>query len=402
MKTLAWPMEPPEVKRVLRAIQFKHFKWDIYHRGDTSILPDALVVSEQEHQFLVDTAEAVWTALREVEQIVCDDESLLDAVAAPAALHQPIIDQSTDNPRVTRCDFHLTEKGDWVISEFNDDVPSGFAECTGLADVLTEGFADRFEGYEFRGDLRAAIEQAFAPYDSVGFIHATAHSEDLQHVALVAEWLEQKGHTTTLGSPANLQIDDGQATLFDTPVDALFRYYPGEWLGELPNADVWMEVPKFLPVMNPLSALVSQSKRFYAVWNEHDIELSDDSREVLDEFIPQSVYLSSLTPEEVLNNPKRWVLKGSFGRMGNTVRIGPLMPKPKWQKAVQDAFDDSEIVVAQRRFDTAPLWTSRGMGYATVGVYLVDGRFAGYFSRIDKGPLIDYDSWHVPTLVEIS
>jgi glutathionylspermidine synthase len=402
MKTLAWPMEPDEIMRVLRAIQFRHFKWDIFHRGDTSILPDALVLSGEEHRTLVEAAEQVWAALREVEDVVRRDASLLEAVGVPEALREATLNQRDDNPRVTRCDFHLTEEGRWVISEFNDDVPSGFGESSGLADVLTEEWSERFPGLTFKGDLRAAIEQSFAPWPSVGLIHATGYSEDLQHAALVKEWLEQAGHTTVLGSPANLRVDGEQAYVFDTPVDAIFRYYPGEWLGDLPNAEDWFEASCFLPAMNPLSALAAQSKRFYACWNEHDIELSQTARTWLDEYLPGSVYLSSLTAEEVLANPKRWVLKGAFGRMGDTVRIGPLMPKEKWQEAVHDAFDVPHIVVAQQRFDTAPLWTTRGMGYATVGVYLVDGQFAGYFSRIDKGPLIDYDSWHVPTLVEIS
>ena len=402
MKTIAWPMESDDVMGVLRAIQFEYFKWDIFHKGDTSILPDALVLTGDEHRRLVDAARQVWKGLRDVEDAVCDDPALLEAMAVPKRLHPAIVDQRPDNPRVTRCDFHLTDDGDWVISEFNDDVPSGFGESHGLSAVLEQHFSQRFAGLEFPGDLKAAIQNSFSPWSTIGLIHATGHSEDLQHAALVEDWLEQAGHDTVLGSPANLSMDDGQAHLFDTPIDAIFRYYPGEWLGELPNADAWLEASTTVPSMNPLSALAAQSKRFYAAWNEHDIDLSDEVRDVLDRYLPRSVYLSSLDRDEILNNPRRWVLKGAFGRMGDTVRIGPLMPKDKWKKAVDDAFDVADLVVAQRRFDMAPLWTTRGMGYATVGVYLVDGQFAGYFSRIDKGPLIDYDSFHVPTLVEVS
>ena len=398
---MAWPMEPAEVRQVLRAIQFKHFKWDIFHRGDTSILPDAIVLSDEEHRFLADTAERVWAALRDVEAIVGGDEALLEAVAVPESVRSAIQEQRDDHPRVTRCDFHLTEKGKWVISEFNDDVPSGFAECVGLSDILGEHYAERFPGLSFRGDLKQAIVDSLSPFESIGFIHATGYSEDLQHVALVADWLKDEGHDAELGAPTNFRVEDGRAFVFDTAVDAIFRYYPGEWLAEIPNVGQWAKAASFLPIMNPLSALASQSKRFYACWNEHDIPIDEEQQRLLDEFIPTSMYLSSLDKDEVLSNPKRWVLKGAFGRMGKTVRIGPLMPKPKWEKAVHDAFDTSEIIAAQRRFDTAPLWSSRGLGYATVGVYLVDGAFAGYFSRIDKGPLIDYDSWHVPTLVEV-
>ncbi|MFU8805670.1 MAG: glutathionylspermidine synthase family protein [Bradymonadaceae bacterium] len=402
MRTMAWPMEPYEVVEVFKAIQFAHFKWDIFHRGDSSILPEALVLTAGEHQKLVEAAEGVWAGLREVEAVVRRDADLLDAVAVPATLTQAIVEQRDDHPRVTRCDFHLTTDGGWMISEFNDDVPSGYAECTGLAAVLMEDWSERFEGLEFKGDLRGQTLDSLKPWSSIGLVHATAYSEDLQHVALVEEWLKKVGHTTILGSPANLSVEGEQTYLFDTPIDALFRYFPGEWIGDLPNFEDWSRAARTLPMMNPLSALASQSKRFYATWSEHEIPLSEEASGWLDAHIPPSRYLGSMSKEEVFSNPEKWVLKGAFGRMGNTVRIGPLLSEADWKKAVDEAFDVPRVVVAQERFETAALWTSKGLGYATVGVYLVDGRFAGYFSRIDKGPLIDYDSWHVPTLVEIS
>jgi glutathionylspermidine synthase len=402
MKTMAWPLDPYEVMHAYRAIQFAYCKWDIFHRGETSILPEAIVLSSDEHRFLVEAAEGVWSALREIEEQVCRDEALLEAVAVPAGIRSAIVGQREDNPRVTRCDFHLTKDGRWMISEFNDDVPSGFGECAGVAEVLTTHWAERFEGLRFEGDIRRALCEAFAGFEVIGLVHATGYSEDLQHVALVAKWLEEAGHETLLASPANLRVEGDQVMLFDTPVDALFRYYPGEWIGSLPNAEDWQRAASLVPMMNPLSALASQSKRFYAAWQAHGLKISDEGRSWLEAHIPASTYLGALSEQEVLDAPRRWVLKGSFGRMGNTVRIGALMSGQEWEKAVKEAFEVSQVVVAQERFETAPLWTSKGLGYATVGVYLVNGRFAGYFSRIDRGPLIDYDSWHIPTLVEVS
>lgn len=400
METMAWPLEPEEAMWVFRSIQFTSFKWDIFHRGDTSILTDALILTAEQHNKAVEIAEGVWAALRKVEHQACQNRGFLKDLAVPEGLHDAILEQRVENPRVTRCDLHLTEGGEWMISEFNDDVPSGFGECTGLNEALETHFKDRFAGLEFRGDLRKALVDSFGTDQSIGLVHASGYSEDLQHVALVAEWLKQEGKETTIGSPSNLEVREGKAYLFEEPIDALFRYFPGEWLSDLPNSEAWKESAAFLPSMNPLSALASQSKRFYALFNEREIHLKEEERELLHAHIPYSLFLSSVKKEEVLQQPEKWVLKGSFGRMGNTVRIGPLMPKEKWEKAVEEAYEVSYVVAAQRRFDTRSVWTTRGMGYPTLGVYLVDGKFAGYFSRIDKGPLIHYDSWHVPTLVK--
>ncbi len=399
MDTLAWPMEAEETMQVLRSIQFKYFKWDIFHRGDTSIIPDALVLTDDEHRYLVDAAESSYAALMEVESQVASDPDLLDLVGVPQALHDPILRQPDDHPRVTRCDFHLTARGQWMISEFNSDDTAGFAESYGLAQVLGNQWRQRFKGLGFRGDLRRAICDSFQDYPRIGLLHATAYSEDLQHVALVERWLQDEGHDTVIGAPSNLSMVDDQPHVLDSPVDAVFRYYPGEWLVNLPNFDAWQAASPKLASMNPLSAVASHSKRCYALWQGDAVSLSDEARSTLNRFFPPSQLLEDLDRAEILNNPNRWVLKGAYGRTGDTVRIGPLMPKEAWTKAVNEAFDQPQNIVAQKRFEMMPMWTSRGLSYPTVGVFLVDGKFAGYFSRVDRGPLIGYDSWHVPTLV---
>lgn len=402
MRTMAWPLMAEEVESVFRSIQFAYMKWDVYHRGDTSMLPEALVLSEEEHAELVSAAETVWAALRVVEAAIRTDADALARIGVPDGLIPMVLAQRPDGPRVTRCDLHRTPDGRWLISEFNDDVPSGFGECAGLAAVLQDAYGDRFAGLTFRGDLRRRLVEAFAPWRRVGLVCATAYSEDVQHVGLVQKWLDEAGHETLLGSPANLGIVRGEPCLFEQPIDALFRYFPGEWIAELPNAAAWAECAPVLPMMNPLSALASQSKRFYAEWE--DCAACDDPahRQALARYLPRTVPVDALDRASLIGEQGRWVLKGAFGRMGNTVHIGALMNAPDWSRVVDAALAAPGEHAAQERFQTAPVWTARGMCYPTVGVYLVDGRFAGHFSRVGKSPLIDGDSWHVPTLVAVS
>lgn len=401
MRTMAWPLQADEVERVFRAIQFTYMKWDVYHRGDTSMLAEALVLTEAEHTELVHAAETVWGALRVVERALMTDASALARVGVPEGLIPMIGSQGPSGPRVTRCDFHRTPEGRWWISEYNDDVPSGFGECVGLATVLQSTYGDRFAGLSFRGDLRQQLVEAFAPWHRIGLVCATAYSEDVQHVGLVQKWLDEAGHETLLGSPANLGVEEGGIRLFGQPIDALFRYYPGEWIAELPNADAWAAATTCLPMMNPLSALASQSKRFYAEWEECTGLLEPTQREALARHLPRTLRVDALDRAELVGEQARWVLKGAFGRMGNTVQIGALMDASSWGRAVDAALAAPGEHAVQERFPTAPVWTARGLCYPTVGVYLVDGRFAGHFSRVGKSPLIDGDSWHVPTLVAV-
>jgi glutathionylspermidine synthase len=403
MKTRAWPLEPEEVRALLRALQFHWRKWDVFHRGDVSVLPETLVLTRAEDALLREAAARVWKGLRALEDAACRDPDLLEQVAIPEPLHRAMQAQKGHHPRVCRCDFHPTMEGGWMISEFNEDVPSGFAEATGIPTLLMEAVGPLWADVAPAGDLRGALLRALARYPTVGLVHATAYSEDLQHVTLLGDWLREAGHRVVLGSPANLSLDaDGKPCLLGEAVDAIYRYFPGEWIGELPNTEVWTEAAAFLPMMNPLSALVAQSKRIYALPHEGCLALPDDARPWWDAHMPVSRFVESVGSDRLRAERERWVLKGAFGRMGNTVRMGSLFGDTAWTSQVEAALRIPNLVAAQERFATRPLWTRLGLSYPTVGVYLVDGVFAGYFSRVDRGPLIHYDSYHVTTLVELS
>jgi len=400
MKTLAWPLEPDEIQAALRAMRFDHCKWDIFHRGQSNFLTDAIVLSQAEHELLTSTAAEVWQALRKLEAAVIADPEALASVGVPPDLQSTIRAPMVPGPRLTRCDFHLVAGGQWLISEFNEDGPGGFAESYGLNAVLSGQWADRFAGLVFAGDIRAALVDAFRPWPSIGLVYPTAYSEDLQQVALIADWLREAGHTAVAGSPANLTMTRGRARLFDQPIEALFRYFPGEWIGDLPNFEHWRQASAVLPMMNSLAALVAQSKRFYAAASEHELDIPADARQSIARHLPPSRYLVPAMRDQLLAERVDWVLKGAFGRMGNAVRLGIGYSPEQWREMVDQALHSAEPYAIQACFDAVPSWFSNGLGYATIGVYLVEGRFAGYYSRVSPIPVINYDSCHVATLVE--
>jgi glutathionylspermidine synthase len=401
MRTLAWPLEGEEFASALSALRFGHCKWDLYQRGKRSILPDAIVLSAAEHDTLVSVSEGLWRSLRAIEEAACADPEALDLLGVPPELFGALARQRAGHPRVSRCDFHRTVDGSFAISEFNEDVPSGFIESVGIQTVLAAEWAERFAGLRFAGDLRAALVAALSPHPRVGMIFPTAYSEDLQHVAAVAGWLEAAGHATVLGSPANLVMEGEVATLFGEPVDALFRCFPGEWIAALPNVADWERACAAVPMMNPLSALVAQSKRFYALAADPRWPVADETRALLATYLGASLHLEAVPRETLLAERERWVLKGAFGRMGDSVCIGSELEPAQWERALDAAFVEPGRFAVQERFDTAPMWFSDGIGYATIGAFLVDGRFCGYFSRVAKTPLIGYEAGHVATLVEV-
>ena len=400
MRTEAWPLEADEIHSVFQALRFAHCKWDIYHRGRDDLLPDSIILSQAEHRQLIKSARETWLALRELETAVIGSQDILAAIGLPEALRPTLEAPRPAAPRLTRCDFHLAVGGQWVITEFNEDGPGGYTESFGLNTVLEGGFGRRFPGLEFAGDIRQAIVRAFEPWQHIGLVLATAYSADLQQVALIADWLRAAGKQATVGSPANLLMRNGQAEMFGEPVEALFRYYPGEWIADLPNLADWTEASQSLPMVNDMAALAAQSKRFYASAAEHAIDLSGPSRTAIERHLPRSAYLSASLREQLIAERGDWVLKGAFGRMGDTVRLGIGSSPEQWAEAIDRALLSAEPYAVQQRFDPVPLWFSSGLAYATIGLYLLDGQFAGYYSRVSPYPVINYDSQHVATLVE--
>jgi glutathionylspermidine synthase len=400
MRTEAWPLEADEIQSVFQTLRFAHCKWDIYHRGRDDLLPDSIILSQAEHRELVESARATWLALRELEAAVLNRPDILAAIGVPKALRPLLAGPRPAAPRLTRCDFHLAVGGRWIMTEFNEDGPGGYTESFGLKAVLEGGFGERFPGRVFAGDIRQAIIDAFAPWQQIGMVLATAYSADLQQIALIADWLRAAGKQVTIGSPANLVMQHGQASLFEQPVEALFRYYPGEWIGDLPNLGDWAEACQNLPMVNDLAALAAQSKRFYAVGHTHDIGLSPPSQSAIERHLPRSAYLEAALREQLIAERGDWVLKGAFGRMGDTVRLGIGSSPEQWTEAIDRALLSAEPYAVQQRFDPVPLWFSNGLAYATIGLYLLDGQFAGYYSRVSPYPVINDESQHVATLVE--
>jgi hypothetical protein len=95
----------------------------------------------------------------------------------------------------------------------------------------------------------------------------------------------------------------------------------------------------------------------------------------------------------------RWVLKRAFGRMGDSVVIGALATPLEWNQTIAEALRAPGDWCAQERFVVSPLTFETGTLYPAVGAFVVNGRFAGYYSRAARRPLITHEAFHVATLV---
>jgi glutathionylspermidine synthase len=382
---------------LLRALRFRHFKWDTHVCGGCRLLPEALVLSRAAHEEIVRTVERLHEGLGRFERQVRRDPQALARLSVPGALHPLIAAEEHGTLQLARYDLFPTVDGRWMVSEFNEDVPGGFNEAAGIPDLV----GDPVAGLRWEGDLRARVVEAFDAHETVALLYATAFSEDLQHMLILDRWLRDAGHQTVLGSPAHLVPGWGRwgrPRILGTAVDALFRFYPAEWLPRLPNLPVWLRLGPRLPMMNPVHRLVRQSKLMFALWGAMpDPDPAD--RELLASHCPLTEPFDPARIGVLQEERDRWVLKRAFGRMGDSVVIGALSTGTAWAAALAEARRAPADFCIQERFVVRPLCFEAGPLYPAIGAFLVNGRFAGYYSRAAPEPLITHEAYHVPTLV---
>lgn len=371
--------------RALDALRFDYCKWDLHVRGRGTVARGALVLARDEHATLVAASEALHALADRAMARLPADADATRALGVPEAL-APLARPGAAS-RVTRFDWFLTDEG-WRVSELNDDVPGGYNDAIGLGALLHDAVE---KDVVLEGDLPASLVDLLARGGGpVGLVYATAYAEDLQVIRLLAALLESAGVETVAASPAHLR--DGR--LDGARVETLYRFYPAEWFPLLDNLPEWERaIADGLRVVNPFASAWTQSKAFFSWLHERH---GADPR--VRAHVPRTLPLDEA---RALAEQERWVLKPAFGRMGEGVVLGALRPRDEWRAALASAAHRRRVHVMQERFLVKPLEIAPGEARTPcVGAYLVDGRFAGYYSRLSSTPVVAYDAANVLTLVE--
>ena len=395
IRTKSWNISPDRFREVCASLAFDYLKWDLYLGGTCRVLPESIVLSRDTHAHLVRITESCAGLMRRFEANVRRDRRLMAELGIDARLFPLLEAECAESPTFSRADFFLTPDGRWVLSEFNEDVPGGFNEAAGIPALL-----DATElGGEPVGDLRGSLCAAFAGCDAVGMVFATAFSEDLQHCSVLARWLRDCGHRTLHASPEQLRAHWAGPKLAGVPVQGVFRFYPAEWLPLLSNLPDWIRALPRLQMMNPPLRLVSQSKRSFGLWRA-GVAVHDADRELALQYCPETEPFDPRRVQHYRDRREQLVLKQAFGRMGDAVLIGALAAPERWDEALAYGRRNPRDVAMQARFLVEPLQFDSGFLYPTIGVYAVNGHFAGYYSRVAPQPFITHEASHVATVIE--
>jgi glutathionylspermidine synthase len=394
------PLTADRYGYVLRRAIFDCCKWHLQVEDRPVLCPFPLLMDGRTWGGLARLAEALARELLQAEQELVGRPELCSELGLPAGLRRCLrrAARETGAPgvRLMRFDFHWTTDG-WRVSEANTDVAGGFIEASGVTALMGHCFPGCRPAGDPAGVLASAIRQRIGKAAKVGLMYLTVYVEDGQVMTYLAHRLQEQGLTAHLFQPRQLrwQRAGGGVACADYtgPLDFLFRFFPAEWLPQLPRSTGWQHLLGSALVCNPLRAVLTQSKRLPLVWDRLVAPLP-----TWRSLLPQTRAPHGVRPAE----SGAWVLKPALGHEGYNIGISGVTGEDVWQRIQRSVRRDPRAWVAQRRFTPLALPTPEGPLYPCLGVYVIDGHAAGAYGRVAPRPLIDDRSREIVVLLSSS
>jgi glutathionylspermidine synthase len=407
-------LDPLSDPSLFRELTQRYLVWDAYVGGERRVDLHPLVLSRPLHDAAVRAAEGVVRAVGHACDRAHDDPD----ERARYDLHPEVLELAAashaagDRASLVRVDLLLGEDGTWRACEINADCPGGHNEALGLPRLA------RAAGFMSGENPTAVVERAAARLEglatkengergAVALLFATAYAEDLQVCAIIKRALEARGVTAILTPPTAPRLRGDRLFVGEQEIAALYRYFPAEYMeGQRNVRDVVRALRSGnVRSMSAFSHIFLQSKLGMARASALAGELSAADRADIAAHLPDSHDLADVPREVLLADRAGWVVKRALGRVGDEVHVGELCEPAEWITLVDGARAKrhalaTESWIAQRFIRQRRLPTPWGLRFVTLGAYVLDGHFAGYFARITEESHVSHDALVVPVFVE--
>ena len=369
---------------------FNAYKWDPQVGDNNTIAKHVVLMGQDTARQLEQWAEQLSAETMLMEEALIARPDLSKTLGLPrkilqAAKQFPGYDRR-GNVRLMRFDFHPTPDG-WALSEVNSDVPGGIAEASVLPAIAGRFFKGFAQHRNVADALLAAFQRKVKAGGAIALIHATSYSDDRQVMQCLGDHVENAGYRAVYAAPDHLQWDNGRAA----GVDAIVRFFPVEWLANLPRAAGWTNYFNCgTPSCNHPVAMFAQSKRLPLVWDKLGLDIPAWKR-----LLPPTA-----APKPLNVQTGDWILKPALGRVGEGISIKGVMPEKEIRLIEKAAQRHPENWVAQRMFRSRPLTAENGESFhLCIGAFTVDGKGAGFYGRASPHPRMDASAKDIPVLV---
>jgi hypothetical protein len=387
--------DPLAVPSLERELLHTWFVWDAWVGGKRRVDLHPFVLGEREHAEARRVAEQAWALVAGA----ADRAATSEEERAEYKLH-PDVERlaraaraAGDLGSVARVDLLLREDGRFVACEVNADCPGGLNETLALPRLAKSAglrVADLWDPTNVAGMLAerlvAASGGAGSPRGAIALVYATAYAEDLQVCALVERLVRERGGRAVRVAPTNLIGRDDAVYVRDERISVLYRFYPLEWMAEQRNVGA---------LVRATSAGLASFSSF--AWIHAQSKLAMARVVDTDGIFPETRPLADVGAIEA--EREAWVVKRDLSRVGDHVFVGALTPAEEFRGILDAIREDPHVWVAQRYVPQRAIATPWGPRLLTLGVYLVDGAFAGYFARFSTISHCSHDALVLPVFV---
>ncbi len=404
--------DPMLLPGITRELAHRYFIWDAYVAGERRVEVHPLVLGAGLHDAAVAAAEGVVRALGKVGAWAREapDEMARygfhpDVTRLVRASHR-----AGDNASLMRVDLLLGADGSWRACEVNADCPGGQNEATGLPRLArAAGFHEGQNPTTVLDQLAARLAALVMKPDggagAVALLFATAYAEDLQVCALLQRALRQRGVEAVLTPPTAPRLLGGALRVGGSEIRALYRFFPTEYMEGQRNLGHIADAVEggVVKSISSFGHMPVQSKLCMARAHARLGELDAPDRSAIERYLPYTVDVGELPAEAYLADRAGWVLKRALGRVGDEVFVGPLCDDAEWARLVKDVLElraRGEVWIAQRFVPQRAIPTPWGDRLVTLGAYVLDGQFVGYFARVTEVSHVSHEALVVPVFTD--
>ena len=389
-----------------RELAQRYLLFDAWVEGERRVNLHPLLLPPALHAQAVEAATSTAALIDRVTQHALDDrdEAALYHFSPDVQRLAQAAHRADDRASLVRVDLLLSENG-WRACEVNADCPGGHNEALGLPHLAqAAGFWQGINPTRLVADLVRTLIDMAGDRGAIALVYATAYAEDLQVCALLQRELRRQGAHAILAAPTALRRRGDRLFIGNDAVAVLYRYFPTEFMEGQRNLDdiVAAVRAKTLRCLSSFSAIYAQSKLAFARAHALARDLASDLRAAL-RFLPATHALSDLPVATLHEDRERWVIKRALGRVGEDVFVGSLLSDEGWKQALTMAGEDQargEVWVAQEFVPQRSIPSPYGPLLATLGAYVLNGRFVGYFARLTPHSHASHSALCLPVFVK--
>lgn len=399
-----------------RQLQHEWLVWDAWVGGRRRVDLHPLMLTASAHRRAVHVAERAWSLVADA----AGRAARAPEERARYRLH-PDVDRlakaardAGDRGVVARVDLLLREDGRFVACEVNADCPGGYNETLALPRLArAAGLRRGVDPTQVAARLADLLVERSggpgSPRGIVALVYATAYAEDLQVCALVERLVIERGGRAMRAPPTALVASGNGVAFRGERVSVLYRFYPLEYMAGQRNIDALVRATEqgHLSAISSFACIHSQSKLAMARAWAHDPAGAAD-------VFPETHAFADVPRERLEAERESWVLKRDLSRVGDHVFVGALTAAAEFSEVITEITDvdlrenvptanphgdSGQVWIAQRYVPQSSLVTPWGPRLVTLGVYLIDGAFAGYFARLSPTSHCSHDALVLPVFL---